>query len=116
MTVHHVIEGREKVPQRLHEIGLSVVLVETGRGGGKEIHWQMITKLLFVLFLETGTPAAGGMALPLKSLSSWQNRQERVIDSKRTGSEPRASLTLPARGAVKTRQHCGPKLMSDTKI
>lgn len=65
MTVHHVIEGREKVPQRIHEIGLAVVLVETGRGGRKEIHWQMITKLLFVSSLETGTPAVGGGALPL---------------------------------------------------
>lgn len=32
MTVHHVIKGCEKVSQRLHEISLSVVLVQTGRG------------------------------------------------------------------------------------
>lgn len=32
VTVHHVIKGCEKVSQRLHEISLSVVLVETGRG------------------------------------------------------------------------------------
>lgn len=48
ITVHHVIKGCEKVSQRLHEISLSVVLVETGRGWRREIHWQMITKLLFV--------------------------------------------------------------------
>lgn len=48
ITVHHVIKRREKVPQGLHEVGLSFVLVEPGRRWSPELHWQMITRLLFV--------------------------------------------------------------------
>lgn len=48
ITVHHVIKRREKVPQGLHEVGLSFVLIEPGRRWSPELHWQMITRLLFV--------------------------------------------------------------------
>lgn len=48
ITVHHVIKGCEKVPQGFHEVGLSFVLIESGRRWSRELHWQMITRLLFV--------------------------------------------------------------------
>lgn len=108
MAVHHVIEGREKVPQRLHEIGLSVVLVETGRGGRKEIHWQMITKLLFVSSLETGTPAVGrgwGGGFAAKSLSSWQNRQHVLSIQKGLDQNHRRGSRCQREEHFKRRQH-----------
>lgn len=45
IAVHHVIEGSEEIPQGLHEICLSFVLVQSGEGLGSQ--QQMIKSLLF---------------------------------------------------------------------